>query len=162
MSYLVNLHDEMRSKNSCHLTVNILAFVEDCPNSVFPVWYKYEGSLYSQESQQYKDKPVIEKVIFKNMGLIIQGWVLYDNYFCNLGKTLKEFIQNESDFTKNESRIKKEENLFTKYIPSMDEITEFTGPDFISLEMFINMYVDMLDIELDEDIIWPYHWPINV
>jgi hypothetical protein len=71
MSYLVNLHDEMRSKNSCHLTVNILAFVEDCPNSVFPVWYKYEGSLYSQESQQYKDKPVIEKVIFKNMGLII-------------------------------------------------------------------------------------------
>jgi hypothetical protein len=79
-----------------------------------------------------------------------------------LGKTLKEFIQTESDFTRNEAKIKKEENLYTKYIPSMGEIKEFTGQDFISLETFINMYVDMLDIELDEDIIWPYHWPINV
>jgi hypothetical protein len=69
MSYLVNLHEEMKNKNSCHLTVNILAFVEDCPNSVFPVWYKYEGSVYYQESQQYKDKPVIEKVSSMNMNM---------------------------------------------------------------------------------------------
>ncbi len=44
----------------------------------------------------------------------------------------------------------------------MDEINEFMGPDFISIEYFIKMYVEMIDIELDEDIIWPYHWPINV
>lgn len=44
----------------------------------------------------------------------------------------------------------------------MDEINEFTGSDFISIEYFIKMYVEMIDIELDEDIIWPYHWPINV
>jgi hypothetical protein len=69
MNYLVNLHEEMKNKNSCHSTVNIISFVEDCPNSVFPVWYKYEASVYSQESQQYKDKPVIEKVKyhFKNL-----------------------------------------------------------------------------------------------
>ena len=75
---------------------------------------------------------------------------------------MKEYILTESDFTKNEAKIKKEETLFAKYIPSMDEINEFTGPDFISLEYFIKMYVDMVDIELDEDIVWPYHWPINV
>ena len=71
-------------------------------------------------------------------------------------------ILNESDFAKNESKIKKEEANYLKYIPSMDEINEFMGPDFISIEYFIKMYVEMIDIELDEDIIWPYHWPINV
>ena len=62
MSYLTTLNDEMLKKNSFHLTVNIIAFVEDCPYSVFPIWYKYEGRVYMQESQLYKDKPVIEKV----------------------------------------------------------------------------------------------------
>ena len=62
MSYLINLNKEMKSKNSQHTTVNVITFIEDCPTSVFPIWYKYEGSVYMQESQQYKDKPVIEKV----------------------------------------------------------------------------------------------------
>ena len=62
MNYLVNLNKEMKSKNSLHTTVNVITFIEDCPTSVFPIWYKYEGSVYMQESQQYKDKPVIEKV----------------------------------------------------------------------------------------------------
>lgn len=67
MNYLSLLHEEMENKFSCHVTVNIISFIEECPTSVFPVWYKYEGGLYQKESQVYKDKPVIEKVsyIFK-------------------------------------------------------------------------------------------------
>ena len=91
-----------------------------------------------------------------------QGWVLYENLFCNLGRNLKEIIKSESDFTKNEERIKKEESPFAKYIPSMEEIRELTGRDFISLSYFVKMYVDVMDWELDEDIIWPYQWPLNV
>lgn len=151
MSYLAQLHEDIKNKKSFHSTVNIIAIVEECPSSLFPVWYKYEGSEYEKESQVYKDKPVIEK-----------GWVLYENLFCNLGKTLKTYIKSESDFTQNEYLIKNEEAPYAKYIPSMDEIREFTGPDFISLEYFIKMYVEMIDVELDEDIIWPYQWPINI
>lgn len=64
MNYLINLYEDIKNKTSFHLTVNVISFVEDCPTSVFPVWYKYEGSVYLQESQLYKDKPVIEKVNF--------------------------------------------------------------------------------------------------
>lgn len=88
--------------------------------------------------------------------------MLYENLFCNLGRTIKPLIQNEADFVKNEARIKKEEGAFAKYIPSMDEIYEFTGPDYISLKKFVEMYMDTIDIELDEDLIWPYQWPMNI
>ena len=139
------------NSNSSHSTVNIISFVEECPSSNFPVWYKYEASEF-KESQQYKDKPVIEK-----------GWVLYENLFCNMGKVLKGIIKTEADYAKYyESKIKKEENAFQKYIPSLNELREFEGPDFISLEKFIKYYVEMIDVELDEDIIWPYQWPMNI
>jgi hypothetical protein len=79
-----------------------------------------------------------------------------------LGKCIKPLIQTEQDFIKNENRIKKEEEIYTKFIPSMDEINEFTGPDFVNLDTFVKMYIDMMDIELDEDRIWPYQWPFNI
>lgn len=64
LNYLNCLNEEIETKspNSCHMNVHIIAFVEECPVSFFPVYYKYEGSVYDKESQQYKDKPVIEKV----------------------------------------------------------------------------------------------------
>ena len=88
--------------------------------------------------------------------------MLYENLICNLGRNLKAIIKTEADFIHNEEKIKKEEGPFNKYFPSMDEVKEFSGPDYISLEYFVKMYVDMIDVELDEDIIWPYHWPLNV
>lgn len=88
--------------------------------------------------------------------------MLYDNLFCNLGKELRNIIKNESDFAKFEPKIKEKEGPYGKFLPAMDEIREFTGNDFINLEYFIKMYVEMIDFELDEDIIWPYHWPLNV
>jgi len=133
--------------------VNIISFIEDNPSSIFPAWYKLEVLGSDKESFQYKDLPVIEK-----------GWMLYENLFCNLGKGLKNLIKTENDFSKkdNEPKIKKEEALFAKYIPSFEECIEFMGADFIPLEKFIIMYVDMIDVELDEDIIWPYQWPFNI
>jgi hypothetical protein len=62
MNYLYSLHIEIKNKTSFHETVNIIAFVEESPVSFFPVWYKYEGSVYDMESQQYKDKAITEKV----------------------------------------------------------------------------------------------------
>jgi hypothetical protein len=82
--------------------------------------------------------------------------------FCNLGKELKNIIKSETDFQKFETKIKEKEAPYAKFLPAMDEIREFTGPDYITLEYFIKMYVEMIDLELDEDIIWPYHWPLNV
>ena len=54
--------------------VHIITFNEECPTSNFPVFYKYEGEVYDKESQSYKDLSSPEK-----------AWILYDNYFCNLG-----------------------------------------------------------------------------
>ena len=54
--------------------VHIITFNEECLTSNFPVFYKYEGEIYDKESQSYKDLSSPEK-----------AWILYDNYFCNLG-----------------------------------------------------------------------------
>jgi hypothetical protein len=69
-SFLSVLLEEIKSKKSFHAAVNIITYVEECPVSVFPVFYKYEMTNIAKESQLYKDKPVTEKVkIIQNLGL---------------------------------------------------------------------------------------------
>ena len=72
--------------------VHVITFNEECPCSNFPVFYKYEGEVYDKESQSYKDLSSPEK-----------AWILYDNYFCNLGRNLKNIIRSEADFKSNNS-----------------------------------------------------------
>lgn len=71
-------------------------------------------------------------------------------------------ISSKKDYTLNDASVKNEIKQYTNFIPASEEIKEFTGPDYISLDFFIKMYIDMIDFELDEDLIWPYNWPINV
>ena len=131
--------------------VHIITFNEECPCSTFPVFYKYEGEVYDKESQSYKDLSSPEK-----------AWILYDNFFCNLGRNLKNIIRSEADFKSNNSEVVKEENNFVKYLPTSNEIECFEGPDFMSIDTFTNMYLDEIKIEFDSDVIYPYYWPINV
>ena len=131
--------------------VHIITFNEECPTSNFPVFYKYEGEVYDKESQSYKDLSSPEK-----------AWILYDNYFCNLGRNLKNIIRSEADFKSNNSQVVKEENNFVKYLPTSNEIECFEGEDFMNIDTFANMYLDEVKIEFDSDVIYPYYWPINV
>ena len=129
---------------------HIITFNEECPTSSFPVFYKYEGEVYDKESQSYKDLSSSEK-----------AWILYDNYFCNLGKKLKGTIRSEADFKTNNEVVVKEENNYVKYLPTSNEIECFEGKDFMDIDTFKEMYLDELKIEFDSDIIYPYYWPIN-
>ena len=131
--------------------VHVITFNEECPCSNFPVFYKYEGEVYDKESQSYKDLSSPEK-----------AWILYDNYFCNLGRNLKNIIRSEADFKSNNSEVVKEENNFVKYLPTSNEIECFEGEDFMSIDTFVNMYLDEEKIEFDSDVVYPYYWPINV
>ena len=130
--------------------VHIITFNEECPTSNFPVFYKYEGEVYDKESQSYKDLSSPEK-----------AWILYDNYFCNLGRNLKNIIRSEADFKSNNSQVVKEENNFVKYLPTSNEIECFEGEDFMNIDTFANMYLDEVKVEFDSDVIYPYYWPIN-
>ena len=132
-------------------SAHIILFNEDCPYSSFPVWYKYEGEVYEKDSQIYKDMTSAEK-----------GWALYDNFFCNLGKNLKKLIKTEADFTANEKAVKDEEVKYVKYLPSMNEINLFVSEEYPNLDSFIQLYLDELEINFDDDIVYPYYWPINV
>ena len=129
---------------------HIIIFNEECPFSVFPVFYKYEGEVYDKESQSYKDLSSPEK-----------AWILYDYYFCNLGKNLKSIIRSEADFKTNNSQVVKEENNFVKYLPTSNEIECFEGKDFMDIDTFSEMYLEELKIEFDSDVVYPYYWPIN-
>ena len=129
---------------------HIITFNEECPSSSFPVFYKYEGEVYDKESQSYKDLSSSEK-----------AWILYDNYFCNLGKNLKSIIRSEADFKTNNSQVVKEENNFVKFLPSSNEIECFEGKDFMDIDTFSEMYLDELKIDFDSDVVYPYYWPIN-
>jgi hypothetical protein len=87
--------------------------------------------------------------------------VLYD-HFCSLAGDLKAHIKTENDLAKNETKLKEVMSNYIKYFPASQDIREFDSHEFISLDVFMQLYQDTLDIELDEDHIWPYEWPINV
>ena len=53
-------------------------------------------------------------------------------------------------------------NNYLKYIPASDEMKEMTSNNYISIEIFIKLYVDPVDLSLDEDLVYPYQWPLNV
>jgi len=43
----------------------------------------------------------------------------------------------------------------------MDEIREFTGPEYINIDSFVKLYINFIDVELDDDIVWPVAWHLN-
>jgi hypothetical protein len=86
---------------------------------------------------------------------------LYD-HFCTLASDLKVHIKGESDIIKNDLKLKDIMSNYIKYFPASQDIREFDSHEFISLEKFMQLYIGNLDVELDEDFIWPYEWPINV
>ena len=53
-------------------------------------------------------------------------------------------------------------NNYLKYIPANDEMREMTSENYISIELFMKLYVDPVDLTLDEDSIFPYHWHLNL
>lgn len=58
------LHNDIQMNTSSHVSVNILAFVEDTPQSFIPRdGYIYETILNESSNYNYKDKPILEKVI---------------------------------------------------------------------------------------------------
>jgi hypothetical protein len=79
-----------------------------------------------------------------------------------MASQLKLHIKNESDAKINESKLNETMKLNLKYLPAADDVREFCSNEFISLEMFVSMYIDILDVQLDEDHVWPYEWPIDV
>lgn len=79
-----------------------------------------------------------------------------------MASQLKLHIRNESDFKINESKLNETMKSFLKYLPATDDVREFSSAEFINLETFVSMYIDNLDVQLDEDYVWPYEWPIDV
>jgi hypothetical protein len=79
-----------------------------------------------------------------------------------MASQLKLHIKSEKDLKSNEAKLNETMKLFLKYLPAIDDVKEFSSSEFITLEMFVSMYIDDLDVQLDEDHIWPYEWPIDV
>jgi hypothetical protein len=141
----------VRSGSQFTEDAHVIVYNEECPTSMFPVWYQYLGEVYEKDNQFYKDMTSSEK-----------GYALYDNFFCNFGRSLKELIHNENDFKLNEGKIKEEEVKFVKYHPSMNEVEIFFGEEYPSIEQFISLYFDEMEIDFDDDLVYPYYWPLNV
>ncbi len=79
-----------------------------------------------------------------------------------MASQLKLHIRNEADAKINESKLNETMKLYLKYLPAADDVKDFCSAEFISLEMFVSLYIDILDVQLDEDHVWPYEWPIDV
>lgn len=148
---IMKLLAHLKNKTPMTETINIISVVEESPVSTLPIWYKYEGEVMEKESHIYKDKTTIEK-----------GWVLYENYLCNFGRILKGLIKTKDDIARNEQAINAEEKKYVKYLPSINEINEFTGSDYVSIETFNQMYFENLELEFDDDVVYPYYWPVSL
>lgn len=60
------------------------------------------------------------------------------------------------------NKVRETMNNYLKYIPANDEMREMSSENFISIELFIKLYVDPVDLTLDEDLIYPFNWHLNV
>lgn len=139
------------SSSSMVTGAKLIHFNEECPFPCFPVFYKYEGEVYEKESNIYKDVSPSEK-----------AWLLYDCFFCGLGRVLRGVIYSESDFESKTKQIVSEENNYVKYLPTINEISVFESSDFMSLSEFCEMYLDEPRVEFDEKKVFPYYWPLNI
>lgn len=80
---------------------------------------------------------------------------MYDK-ICEFGAAIRRC--KETKDVKEESQLK---SSFLKNMPGYEDIKDLISPEFISIESFVKMYCDILDVELDDDIIWPLHWHLN-
>ena len=44
----------------------------------------------------------------------------------------------------------------------MNEVEIFFGEEYPSIEQFISLYFDEMEIDFDDDLVYPYYWPLNV
>ena len=93
---------------------------------------------------EYKGKNICEK-----------SWIIY-NALCDLGKKISD-LKNSSQETKRQTA-----SSFWKYFPGSEDIRELLDDNLTSSETFVTMYCDYLNVELDEELIWPYHWHLNL
>jgi hypothetical protein len=78
-----------------------------------------------------------------------------------LGRDLRLYIKSENDKSQ-VNKVRDTMNNYLKYIPASDEMKEMTSNNYISIEIFVQLYVDPVDLSLDEDLVYPYQWPLNV
>lgn len=78
-----------------------------------------------------------------------------------MGRDLRQFIKSENDKSQ-VNKVRDTMNNYLKYIPASDEMKEMTSNNYISIENFVQLYVDPVDLSLDEDLVYPYQWPLNV
>ena len=78
-----------------------------------------------------------------------------------MGRDLRQYIKSENDKSQ-VNKVRDTMNNYLKYIPASDEMKEMTSNNYISIENFIQLYVDPVDLTLDEDLVYPYQWPLNV
>lgn len=162
IKYISFLFDDIKNNNGSHASANIISFVEENPHIMIPPWYVYESNLKDGASYEYKDKPISEKVnLFIKFFIIFKkGWILYDS-LCNLGRDLCNYIKSENDKSQL-NKVRETMNNYLKYIPASDEMIEMTSENFIPIELFMKLYVDPVDLTLDDDSIYPYQWHLNV
>ena len=78
-----------------------------------------------------------------------------------MGRDLRLYIKSENDKSQ-VNKVRDTMNNYLKYIPASDEMKEMTSNNYISIENFVQLYVDPVDLTLDEDLVYPYQWPLNV
>lgn len=112
---------------------------------MIPGWYIHETNISDGIMNEYKDKNKTEKT-----------WVLYEK-LCEFGSSLCGVI------AKNDESLKKPIiNNFSKFIPGSEDLKDIFSQDHITVEDFVRMYCDPMDIELDEELLWPYDWHLNL
>ena len=93
---------------------------------------------------------------YKSKNLCEKSWIVY-NTLCDFGKALNK-LKNIND----ESQKKPITNSFSKFIPGSEDVRDLLSQELTSLKDFVKMYCEILDVELDEELIWPYNWHLNL
>lgn len=140
-----NLHFKIKNEVFVIEQCNVISFIEDTLYSTVPKEFLYETNISDGVMNEYKNKNISEK-----------SWIVY-NTLCDFGKEVKK-LKNPNDETLKKPII----NTFSKYIPGSEDIKDLLSFELTSLQDFVNMYCENIDIDLDEEIIWPYHWHVNL
>lgn len=93
---------------------------------------------------------------YKGKNIIEKSWMIY-NVFCDISRSLNK-LKNMNDDNQKRPVI----SSYATHIPNFEDLRGLLSHELTSISDFVKMYCETLDIELDEEIVWPYHWHINL
>lgn len=132
----------MLAKITPLLNVNIIGFSEQNPGRFYQFWASRAIGVQTT-GEEYDEKANVEEL----------SWTVYNN-LCQMGPKLAQVLGTNRQPNSN-ALAAALKSTSRELIPSTELLVFLAGSRFTSIEEYISMYNEPMDIVLDNELVWP-------